>query len=805
MYQSKRKRGAALRAVFGAALALSIAAAFLAGCASGKDAAPSRGAKAGERPSPASQAALWKEAKGSALIIMDMQQGSMPIARQGQVFSNVQRLIEAADAAGAPVVWVYNDDQDTREGTPAFAIAAPLSPAATHLRVVKTSPSAFSGTGLGAMLGERGIGRLVFCGLASNHCFRASVEASYSAGYFTVVAEDAHSFPLNAGSESIVDAINEDWKKGGRIELLPSASIKLSIPAAARYGLGEADWPLSPAFAAFLDGSYRTLLARSPEAATQYGLSAWAGLDDTLLDGLSLPYQEETRRLEREALKALDAYDRSTMTPGDALSADAYRCYLADAVVLQEYADMDYLVNPTVFGVAYQMESLFTELHPVSTAAEARAYLKRLSALGPKIRDAAEALKRRAVKKAMAPRAVLESALPDIQAIARSSPENTPFYAAFAEKLAAAAWLEPEEREALLAEARRFVEESIRPAYGLLAEELIGQAGKAPAELGLWAMPGGDKYYAALLRAKTTTKLSPNEIHEMGLRELKRIHEEIVATAARSGAVQGTTAQAIVANAFSPSNALGPEQALRAYTERLRALEAFLPRYFPLFPSAPVELRTAPMGGYYQPGPIDGSRPGAFYVAAGSGANKAGMPTLLHHETLPGHHLQQAIAHELDLPIARKLLFFEAYVEGWALYAERLMAELGAYEDDPLGDIGRLQAEAFRAARLVVDTGIHAKKWSYGEAVDFMVDQGLLSRRAAQSEVIRYASLPGQATSYYIGFQRILGLREKARAALGDYFDLGAFHRTILACGALPFDSLSFVVDRYIAEASEGL
>ena len=179
------------------------------------------------------------------------------------------------------------------------------------------------------------------------------------------------------------------------------------------------------------------------------------------------------------------------------------------------------------------------------------------------------------------------------------------------------------------------------------------------------------------------------------------------------------------------------------------------------------------------------------------------MPTLLFHETVPGHHLQQALAHELDLPVARKLLQSEAYVEGWALYAEHLMAELGAYENDPAGDLGRLQAEAFRAARLVVDTGIHSKRWSYDKAVDFMEARGLLDRGFAHYEVTRYASVPGQACTYYLGFLKILELRERAKKELGGRFDLGAFHAAILSQGALPLDLLDGVVDRYIAGARQ--
>jgi uncharacterized protein (DUF885 family) len=212
-----------------------------------------------------------------------------------------------------------------------------------------------------------------------------------------------------------------------------------------------------------------------------------------------------------------------------------------------------------------------------------------------------------------------------------------------------------------------------------------------------------------------------------------------------------------------------------------------------------VVVEAGPAGDYYNPPAIDGSRPGIFYAKVTGSKEKFAMPTLAYHETIPGHHFQIAIAQELSLPALRKDIGFTAYTEGWALYAERLVYELGFYRDDPYGNIGRLQAEAFRAARLVVDTGIHAKKWSYDQAVKFMVDNTGLPRRTVETEVARYVVWPGQATAYEIGMLKILELRQRAMDALGDNFDLKEFHRVVLGNGALPLEILEQVVDEWIA------
>jgi uncharacterized protein (DUF885 family) len=242
------------------------------------------------------------------------------------------------------------------------------------------------------------------------------------------------------------------------------------------------------------------------------------------------------------------------------------------------------------------------------------------------------------------------------------------------------------------------------------------------------------------------------------------------------------------------SGVLYNEDIVHEYEAIIAAAEEQIKPAFERFPQADVIVIGVPVGGYYSGPAVDGSRPGAFYATYHGAEPKFGMPTLAYHETIPGHHTQIATALELDLPSFRRGSQFTAYVEGWALYAERLMWELGVYADDPYGDLGRMQAEAFRAARLVVDPGIHLEGWSFDQALEFMRENTGMPERLLQFEVARYAAWPGQALAYKIGMIEILALRQMAEERLGDAFDLKEFHTLVLGSGAVPLEILGQIV-----------
>jgi uncharacterized protein (DUF885 family) len=321
---------------------------------------------------------------------------------------------------------------------------------------------------------------------------------------------------------------------------------------------------------------------------------------------------------------------------------------------------------------------------------------------------------------------------------------------------------------------------------------------------GAWRLTGGDAIYAEALRQATTTNFSPDEIHQMGLQQVADISGQIDAILKSQGFSQGSVGERLAALNKNPSQLYADSDAGRA--ELLAGLNAGvkdmygrLPKAFATLPNQPLEIRRVPpeiqdgaSNGYYRRAALDGSRPAIYFINLKDVGDwpKYTLPTLSYHEGVPGHHLQISIAQESkDIPTIRKLGFFSAYSEGWALYAEQLADELGVYANDPLGHAGFLQSFLFRAARLVVDTGLHAKRWSREQATDYMVETTGFARARSQREVERYCTQIGQACSYKVGHTAWLRARAEAQKALGTKFDLKQFHE-ILREGAMPLSIL---------------
>jgi uncharacterized protein (DUF885 family) len=390
--------------------------------------------------------------------------------------------------------------------------------------------------------------------------------------------------------------------------------------------------------------------------------------------------------------------------------------------------------------------------------------------------------------------------------MAQADAVHTPFYYAFEEKLSELEDVSDEEKQALLQNAQAAVDESILPAYQALAERLERLQAIGSDDDGVWQFDNGADYYAYTLRHYTTTDMTPDEIHALGLQELDRIYAEIRAIFHRLGYPQDESLVALFDRVARDGGRVSGNQVLDTYTALVEEAERNLDTVFDRLPQADVVVVADEYGGYYVSPARDGSRPGAFYAGVGgSGEERFAMPTLVYHEAIPGHHLQLALAQELDLPTFRTVVSFQGYAEGWALYAEQLAWELGWYADDPYGDLGRLQAEAFRAARLVVDTGIHAQRWTFDQAVEFMSENVGLDMEDSinpQHQIARYIVWPGQSTAYKIGMLKILELRQRAIDRLGDQFDLKEFHNVILGNGSMPLEILERVVDAYIEDKS---
>jgi uncharacterized protein (DUF885 family) len=441
-------------------------------------------------------------------------------------------------------------------------------------------------------------------------------------------------------------------------------------------------------------------------------------------------------------------------------------------------------------------------------------YLARLAEFPRKFDQLIENLKLREAKGVIPPQFTVEKVLAQMRGfVAKPSQENT-LYTRFRDKLdrIPAARMDAGTRERLLAQVDEAIRGSVQPAYRSLIGYMESLLPKAQGNHGAWHLPDGDAYYAWRVRQHTTTDMSPKELHELGLTEVARIGAEMAAILESRGLREGTIGARVRQLAGDPAQvypntAEGRQAMLARYKALLDEVDKGLGDAFDVRPRLGLEVKPVPEfaqatapGAYYQPGAFDGSRPRVFYANMRNTLEtpRFAMATLAYHEGIPGHHYQIAIAQELaHLPFFRRIVPFTAYSEGWALYAERLAWELG-FEKDPLDNLGRLRDEMMRAVRLVVDTGIHAARWTREQAISYMLDNTGMSETDVVAEVERYFVNPGQALAYKAGMLEILALREKARAALGPRFDLKQFHNEVLTHGALPLTVLRRVVDDWI-------
>jgi uncharacterized protein (DUF885 family) len=408
------------------------------------------------------------------------------------------------------------------------------------------------------------------------------------------------------------------------------------------------------------------------------------------------------------------------------------------------------------------------------------------------------------------PKFVIERSISQIEAFISKPLEENPIFTSFIEKLESSEHFKPSSIEKWKTRVKEAIEYEVLPAYGQLKIYLEDFAAVAMDEDGVLNLPDGEEYYAFLLRHHTTTDLSPAEVHQLGLEEVEKIEEDIRELLSELGLPNEDTGVQLRALMKDPQfHFVGDNQRalikedyqdiLDEVNRRMPeifsfgALEEIVVQRLPEFrePDSPIAYGEAPA--------VDGSRPGRMWINLREPENiyQWGMRTLAYHEGIPGHVYQLAQAQRIkNLPTFRRNYFFNAYVEGWALYAEQLGWELGL--EDELSNLGRLQALLWRAARLVVDTGIHVRGWTRQEAIDYMVQKTGLPERDVISEVERYIVMPGQACAYYIGYLKMVALRQKAQSALGEAFNLKEFHDVLINSGGLPLGLLVNVVDDYI-------
>ncbi|AEG12102.1 protein of unknown function DUF885 [Shewanella baltica OS183] len=568
-------------------------------------------------------------------------------------------------------------------------------------------------------------------------------------------------------------------------------------------------------FRAFLDRSVVKMAFESPETLTSLGFLESVGITghNAELDDDSPEAMDKTFAQVRDLRETLLSYSDADLDENQRISKDI-ALYLADfALVSEPYRYHNYPLNQ-LFGVQNGYPSFMQAQHQVHSVGDAENYLSRLQKVKLKFAQTLEGLKIREAKGIIPPKFVIDRVLTEMNDFVATPIQDNILYSSFKTKLADTD-ISADEQARLLAAAEVDIKGYVHPAYQLFIDYFTQLQAKAGTDDGYWALPNGDLAYEQLLKFFTTTNYTADEIHAKGLAEVDRIQSEIMTILAAEGydISQGFSV-AIEALAADPKfyyedSYAGRAQILVDYQHIVDEVNAGLGDAFRIRPEAGMEVvripefkeKTAP-GAYYQQPAIDGSRLGRFYANLYDikATPKYGMRTLAYHEGIPGHHFQIAVAMELEgMPLIRKMAPFTAYIEGWALYSERLAWELG-FQKDPFDNIGRLQAELFRAVRLVVDTGIHHSRWTREQAIDYMKKNTGMSDRDVTAEIERYIVMPGQATAYKVGMMKILELREKAKSALGDKFDLRDFHDVVLKNGAVPLDILETLVDRYIAD-----
>lgn len=595
--------------------------------------------------------------------------------------------------------------------------------------------------------------------------------------------------------------------------LMSSGALALAtaLPAPLFAKIGDGDTALTTLLDTFFDES----LDDSPESATSQGLDKGrhAALKGKLSDYSSAGRATQLARL-RDRAKRLQAFDRNALTPLGRINYDVTDYLLTQGI--KGYGDYDFGSADGTWapyalsqlGGAYQAVPDFLDSqHGIETKGDADAYLQRLAGFATALDQNSERQRTEAALGVVAPDFSLDLTLTQLAALRSQPAGETVLVKSLArrthEKGIAGDWA---------AMAETIVTRQIFPALDRQIA-LVGELrGKASKEAGVWRLARGADYYRDALANATTTTMTPDEIHRIGLEQVADLTARIDAILKVEGMTNGTVGERLTAlnidpKQLYPNNDAGRAELLASLNADIKKMNALLPRAFSTLPKAPIEVRRVPAfiqdgapNGYYNPAALDGSRDAIYWINLKDTHDwpKYGLPALTYHEATPGHHLQGSLSQETQgIPILRRQTYFSAYGEGWALYAEGVAEELGAYGSDRLGVAGSLQSLLFRAVRLVIDTGIHAKRWTREQATDYMVANTGFTRPRSLREVERYCVWPGQACSYKVGHNKWMELRKRAETELGDKFDLRWFHDVLLD-GAMPLTILEARIDERI-------
>lgn len=565
----------------------------------------------------------------------------------------------------------------------------------------------------------------------------------------------------------------------------------------------------------FMDRTFERTLDASPESVTSFGLDKGerAGAK-SLLTVPTLAEEENYRALTRSFRSELEAVDRTKLHGVDAIRHDTLTTYY-DGVIAT--FDVPYGQGgwPAIYrvsqqGGAYQSTPDFLDnQHTIETAEDAEAYVSRVNMLADVLTAETERMQEDFARGVIPPDFILAKAIGQQEGMTGTAAAQSPIVGSVArrtrEKGLTGDWA---------ARTERLLTERVYPALTAQTAALKAIRPRAGHDPAVYRLPQGEEFYANSLRLMTTTNLTADEIHRIGLEQVAELTARADEVLKAQGLSQGTVSDRITALGADPAQLYpntdaGKVELIAELNRQMEAMAHKLPQAFGRLPRSPVEIKRVPVEiqagaslGYYNSPSLDGTRPGIYWINLENSANwpKWSLPTLTYHEASPGHHLQIALQQESpSAPMLMNTIFFSSYGEGWGLYAEQLADELGAYEGDPLGQVGYLQSMLFRAARLVVDTGLHSKGWSREQAIAYMDGASGRAGDSSASEVERYCGWPGQATAYKVGHNEWVRLREKARAELGDRFDIKGFHDAGLETGGVPLTVLERVIDAWTA------
>lgn len=659
-----------------------------------------------------------------------------------------------------------------------------------------------------AQVGEYAVHTLAACGMAVVHAY------SKFEVYMSSMNIRKLSLACLAASILLAGCSREDSQPDTAVveDTTPAAQRSAVSGAASPGAESPVDAAVTTTFRTFLEENYAVDMARFPLSASYRGIKT----NQDQWDPVDEDFQQETREILEARLAQLQEIDRGALSRQDQLSWDLYKLDLERQLAADDFRHHHYVIHQ-FRGPHTMAPSSLINIHRVNNIEDARAYVGRLNNLDDWFDGVIEQIRVRGEKNLL----LADWQYPQMIESARNVISGAPFddsgsdstlWEDFQGKVVALD-VEPEVREALLDDARKALVEVVKPSYEKLIAALEVQAEEAPDADGVWKFEDGEAFYAQRLAWFTTTDLSADEIHDIGLREVERIHgemREIMQKVEFDGDLQAffTFMREDPRFLYEDSDA-----GRQAYLEDAKAaidnIREILPEWFGLLPEAELVVKRVEAfrersagKAFYQGPPPDGSRPGIYYANL---YDMTSMPTyqleaLAYHEGIPGHHMQRAISVELDdIPDFQRYASFTAFTEGWGLYSEELAKDMGMYQD-PYSDFGRLALELWRACRLVVDTGIHSKRWTREQAIDYLVENTPNSVGDSTKAIERYIAMPGQATAYMIGKLKIMELRERAREELGEAFDIRDFHDEVLRHGPVPLSILEENIERMIAE-----